>query len=203
MRAVPSFFAVLVIALSPAIGAAFSSPPTGSLSCSVFSELSTTHPAGILFHPYIDAVPRLLRVKAANVGSTCDNSGVTGGRAPITGVAFKLSGRMEDATCGTFTAMPSFKNGWVKVKWRGLNAANHPTTVASSRARIVSSSYDSGSHALIVTTEPLIGAGFTNEVVVLHLGIAEAVDYIESGCNGSGLLGFAFGNSNAATLEVQ
>jgi hypothetical protein len=194
-------------ALAPSVTtlAVAASPPTGTIACSVFSDLNTGQAKGIIYRPFINAVPRAVRFAATNVGSTCDNSAVSGGKAPITGVAIKLTARLSEGTCGTLTsAAPPFENARIALKWRGLNGANHYTTVATSRARIATVTYDVGTHAFDMTTEPLTGNAFVGKTLSFHLGIEEVADELEAGCGPvNGYVATPFGNTNPATLEVQ
>jgi hypothetical protein len=181
-------------------------PVTGTLSCSVASANPPLRPAGILFHPFLNATPRLVHLGGGNDDSSCDNSGVTGGKVPITGVLFKLGGTMLDATCTQLTTTPSVKNGHVKLQLRGLNPAGHEMTVGNAKADVVTTSYDSGSHTLTITTGPLKGRAFSGATATLHLGFDanSNVDVLEAGCTpGGGLLGMGFGEMNPSTLDVQ
>jgi hypothetical protein len=195
--------AALVLSGPRLAGAASSA--TGTITCSVFSDLNHGQPKGILYRPFINATPRSVRIVATNVGSSCDNSDVSGGKAPITGLQFKLTAHMTDGTCGALTSPnPPFENARITLKWRGLNAANHFTTVATSRARIASVSYDTGTHAFALTTEPLTGNAFVGKTLSFHLGIEEVTADLEAGCAPvNGYVGTPFGNTNSATLAVQ
>jgi hypothetical protein len=171
----------------------------------VFSDLNQRQPKGLLYRPFINAVPRRVRIVATNVGSSCDNSDVTGGKAPITGLQFKLTARMTDGTCGALTsAAPPFENARITLRWRGLNASNRFTTVATSRARIASVAYDTGTHAFEITTEPMTGNAFVGKTLSFHFGIEQVTADLEAGCDSvNGYVATPFGNMNSATLEVQ
>jgi hypothetical protein len=204
MRLAPMMLAGCFAAtVATAAGAA--APPTGTISCSVFSGTSSTRPEGILFSPGINSVPRTVKINARNIGSSCDNAGVVGGKAPITGVALKLTARMPDGTCANLTsASPTFDNARVVLKWRGLNPAGHPMTVSTSHARIATASYDTNAHALDLTTTPITGSAFAGKTVTMHLGFDYFADVFESGCvNASGFVAQGFGNVVPSSVDVQ
>ena len=194
--------AVLTILLPAA--ALGGSPPTGTIACAIVSEHSQTHPSGLLFHPYINAVSRMITVKAKNVDSvSCDATNVTGGKFPITAVRFDLSAKFPDGNCAAFTSAPALERGQIKVRWLGPNSQDLLRTVATSKATIATATYDSGSHALILTTAPLDGA-FAGTTATLHLGFDDYIAGVEAGCSETGgLLGLAFGDPNPSSIDVQ
>jgi len=206
-RIVATVAATLLAGALTSVAAAENSPVTGTISCSVASFLSSARgPGGIRFHPFIDANPRLVHLGGGNDESSCDNSGVTGGKAPITEVLFKLSGVMPDGTCAQLTTTPSFKNARVKFQFRGINSAGRAMTVTNAHADVVMTSYDSGSHTLTITTEPLKGRGFAGATATLHLGFDpnSGIDFVEAGCSSTtGTIALSFGEMNPSTLDVQ
>lgn len=202
-RLVLASLAVGTIATTASAGAP---PPNGAISCSVFSDQNAGQPKGLLFHPFINAVPRTVKLAGTNVGSACDNTDVTGGKLPITGVQIKFTARMADGTCGTLTsAAPVFENARIKFKWRGLNPANHYVTVSNGWARIATASYDTGTHALNLTTEPITGRAFEGKTATVHLTFDNppSSDF-EAGCGPTGgYLATSFGNDAPATIDVE
>ena len=189
----------------PTPASAGAPPPAGTIGCSVFS-VASSRPTGILFHPPINDVPRTIRIKATNNGSSCDNSLVTGGKVPITGVAIKFTARMSDGTCGTLTSpTPPLENARLTLKWRGVTPTGHFVTVATSRAKILEASYDpDNDHALFLETEPLTGNAFVGSTLCLSLGFDDFVEVFEAGCpSASGFASQGFGNTNPASLDVQ
>lgn len=205
-RMLATVAATLVAAALTTSASAGNPPVTGALSCSISTDTEPYGPTGILFHPFLNATPRLVRLGGGNYDSSCDSSGATGGKAPIASVLFKLGGIMPDATCTQLTTTPSIEHGRVKLKFRGLNPAGRPMTVANAKADVVSTSYDSGTHTLTITTGPLTGHAFAGATATLHLGFDanSYVDAIEAGCSpGGGFLGVGFGETNPSTLDVQ
>lgn len=193
------------IATAASTAATAAAPPTGTIPCAVVSGTSATRPEGILFHPFVNAVPRTLQIVAKNIGSSCDNAAVVGGKAPITGVALKMTARMPEGTCANLTsATPTFETGFVMLKWQGLNPAGRSVTVSTSRARIATASYDTDAHTLNVTTEPSTGPAFAGKTITLHLGFDYATAFFEAGCAElGGFVAQGFGNVVPSSLDVQ
>ena len=199
--------AALLVGAFTSSASAGNPPVTGTISCSVATYISAHGPEAILFHPFLKGTPRLVHLAGGNDESSCDNSGVAGGKAPIREVLFKLSGVMPDATCTQLTTTPSFKNARVKLKFRGMNpTALNVITVANAQGNVATTSYDSGSHTLTITTGPLKGSGFVGATATLHLGFDAntPIDFVEAGCTpDTGVFGLSFGEMNPSTLEVQ
>ncbi len=187
-------------ALSTVAGAAVSGP----ITCSVENDDSKYGPVGLLFKPFLNAVPRNVGLKATNGASACDDSGVTGAKGPITTVEFKLTARLSDGTCAGLTGTPQLTNAKITVRWQGTNPTGRPKTVATSKARIASASYDSGTDVFTLVTEPIYRGAFAGQTATLRLGFDSYVDGLEAGCGTEGgFLGVAFGNTNPSSLEVQ
>ncbi|MEO6028483.1 MAG: hypothetical protein ABIR79_16580 [Candidatus Binatia bacterium] len=197
--------AVLTIVSSPPSTVAMPPPPDGTISCAIFSDVNAAHPKGILFRPQIDANPRNLGIAVTNLGSSCDTAGVLGGKAPITGVAFKLTGRLRNGNCAALTSpIPAFENARLLVTWRGVNAAGKPMTVSRSRAHIAFASYDTDTHTLTFITEPLTGPAFVAKTLKVHLGFDYYADVFEAGCASSnGFVAQSFGTIVPSSIEVQ
>lgn len=197
--------AVLTMLSAPPSVGAMPPAPDGTISCAIFSDVNAAHPKGILFRPLIDANPRSLGIAITNLGSSCDNAGVVGGKAPIAGVAFKLTGRLRDGNCSALTSpVPAFENARLLVTWRGVNAAGKPMTVSRSRAHIAFASYDTGTHTLTFITEPLTGPAFVAKTLKVHLGFDYYPDVFEAGCpNTNGFLAQSFGTIVPASIEIQ
>ncbi len=206
-RVVAIVAATLMAGALTSVASAENSPVTGTISCSIASADSSQGPTGIRFHPFIDAEPRLVHVTGTNVESSCDHSGVTGGNAPITEVVFKLTGVMPDGTCAQFITTPTFKNASrIKLQFRGLNPGDrHAMTVTNAQGDVAAATYDSGSHALTITTGPLKGRGFAGATATLHLGFDpnSNISLVEAGCSTAGTIALGFGQMNPSTLDVQ
>jgi hypothetical protein len=187
----------------PLTAAAAGPQPTGTISCSIVAPASSAPNKGVTFRPFIDADPRVIRIGAVNLDSSCDDSGVTGATTPIVHVAVRFNGKMRNGTCAELTTAPVFDRGQVRLKWQGVNPAGHTFTVASSRAKLGSASYDSGSGALILVTQPLIGA-FPAGTATVHLGFDFAAEFKQiCDAHGSGFVAMPFGETNPSTVQVQ
>jgi hypothetical protein len=207
-RIVATVAATLLAGALASSASAGTPPVAGTISCSVATYVSAHGPDAIFFHPSLfGGTPRVVHLAGGNDESSCDNSGVTGGKAPITEVLFKLSGAMPDATCTQFITMPSFKNARVKLRFRGQNPkALNVITVANAQGDVATTTYDSGSHTLTITTGPLKGRGFAGATATLHLGFDPntPIDFVEAGCTPDiGVIGLSFGEMNPSTLDVQ
>ena len=197
--------AVLTMISSPPSTVAAPPAPDGTISCAIFSDINATHPKGILFRPLIDANPRNLGIAITNLGSSCDDAGVAGGKAPITGVSFKLTGHLRDGNCSALTSpIPVFENARLLVTWRGVNAAGKFITVSRSRAHIAFASYDTATHTLTFITEPLTGPAFVAKTLKLHLGFDYYPEVFEAGCaETNGFVAQSFGTIIPSSIEVQ
>lgn len=204
---------VALVVASFGVAPAFAAPPSGTLSCSVWSAPASGRPTGMLFMPGISENPQLVKFNGTNDGgSSCDNSRVTGGKAPIETVTFKFTARMSAGTCAALTSStPPFEKARLKLTWRGVNAAGRSVKVGSSNTRVASASYDAESHTLTLTTQPLTGNAFRGRTVTLSLGFhmggpngGDFMSFLESGCpGGGGFVAMTFGEGNAATLVVE
>jgi hypothetical protein len=188
---------------APAIAAP---PPTGTITCDIAAAASTTSATGFFFRPFINSEPRNLLVKATNLTSSCDNTNVVGGKAPIVAVEVKFSGRMTNATCESFTTTPAFLGGKVKVRWLGLNPANHLMTVGTNNLKLASASYDSGTHVMELVTQPIVKGSFVGTAVTLRLGLDDPDD-LETVCDGiggpNGYVAAPFGAINPSMIATQ
>jgi hypothetical protein len=193
----------LVTAL-PLTAAASNPQPTGTISCSIVGPASSAPAKGITFRPFIDADPRSVRIGVTNLASTCDDSGVTGAKAPIVHVVARFTSKMLHGTCAELTTAPVFDGGHVRLKWQGVNPAGHTFTVASSRATLANASYDGSSDALILVTQPIATGAFRGATATLHLGFDYATAFKEI-CDGHGsaFAAMPFGETNPSSVDVQ
>jgi hypothetical protein len=125
VRRVVLFAAVAALSLS-ALGVAPSGAtpnrPTGTISC---TYLNGGHGSRLLVSK--KAVALLVQSRE----SSCDNSGVTGGKAPITRVSASIKVKLPaGATCASL-ASPTPVSGRVQVKFSGANPQGHLMTVAA------------------------------------------------------------------------
>jgi len=190
-------FALLAFTSAPAIVTA-GSAVTGTISCDISGAIA--------FRPPIsNTAGGNIKVKISNKDgqSTCDSSGVTGGKEPISGVIVKISGGSlgEGATCATLSSAPQLTGSKVKMTWRGLNLAGHPNRVAVSKTTVASVSWDSGSDALDIVTQPVTFGAFTGSTITLHAGLDDFAGF-SAFCNTAQIRSTAFGTVNPSTLTV-
>jgi hypothetical protein len=187
---------------SPALAAG---TPSGTISCSIVAGADPNESQGIKFRPFITGDPlRTVGVRVKNNHSACDNSNVVGGNGPITEIAFQFVGSLPDGSCASLTSTPQFSKGLVKVRWRGLNPAGRPRTLAVSKATLASASFDGGSAALILTTQPISKGAFLGGVITAHLGFDMDVTDFNTFCSGGAkFVSMPYGAINPSTLDVQ
>lgn len=106
LRKLAAFASVALVVSAVGIagaGAAGSPPPTGTLTCGATGTM--TLKPGI---PAVGSSTKALSAKIKNaVGSPCDNSGVTGGKASITGANIILNAKIAPgASCSTLLSGP-------------------------------------------------------------------------------------------------
>jgi hypothetical protein len=160
----------LALILAPAAGALAASLPSGTIDCSV---VSSKPEYGFRFlPPFLSSDPAHLGIPTQTFADgPCDNSGVIGGKGPITHVQVKLIGRFSDGTtCDTLTSTPQLEKIAFKIKWQRLNDAGHLRTAANSFARAGSVAWDDGAEALVFTTGPLKG-GFAGSTATVRITI--------------------------------
>jgi hypothetical protein len=144
-----------------------------------------------------------VRIKATNTDSSCDDSGVTGIPTDISNVAVKFTAKLPNGTCADLTGTPQFEHGRVKVKWQRVSPSGRLSTVAVSKALLATASFDSGSNALILATQPIAKGGFVGATMTLHLGIdADAATFNET-CTHAQSVGLSFGQTNSSSIDAQ
>ena len=125
MRKVVLFGAVAALSLSVlgvAPSGATPNRPTGTISC---TYVNGGHGSRLLVSKTAVA-DRVLSKE-----SSCDNSGVTGGKAPITRVSASIKVKLPaGATCASL-ASPTPVSGRIMVKFSGANPQGHLMTVAA------------------------------------------------------------------------
>ncbi len=175
--------------------------PTGTISCSIAGPASVQDPKhAIFFRPAISSTARGVRLVAVNGSSACDDSGVTGDALPITTVALKFSGKLLSATCGSLTSAPEFASGHVTVRWQGLNPEGRKRTVAASRAKLASASYDAGTNALTLVMQPIASGAFVGGTITLALGFD--IDAATFNANCGVYVAMPFGVANPSIVGV-
>jgi hypothetical protein len=140
--------ATLSIVTATPVSAAAVPPPSGTISCSV---------AGVVqFAPGLGLLPNAKggKLKIDMTGSSCDNAGVSGGKAPITDVAMKAVGSLSPGgSCFEDSVVNMAKTFKLTTKWQNRNVSNKVTTVSASKSTLVSS-VTSGAHWEFVFNAP-------------------------------------------------
>jgi hypothetical protein len=180
------------------------SPVTGTVSCTALGFMAFGSP----YLPTMNAEPliRPLPFKTTNDSSTCDGSAVAGGKAEISTVDVRLSGKLgADTSCASFLDTVSI-TGKVKLRWRGVQPrfgfSARNVTVGTSKATIASATYDGGTDSLVLVTNPIKGA-FTNSTVTMHILMGGATYADLCANNAFRLTGFRFGVDNPLQIDVQ
>ena len=118
-------------------------------------------------------------------------------------MTFKLTAGLDDATCSVVAGTPQLKNAKITVRWQGTNPAGRLQTVATSKARIASAFYDSGTDVFTLVTEPIYNGAFAGQTATLRLGFDSYVDAFEGGCTPEGgFLAMSYGETNPSSREV-
>ncbi len=191
--ALAAAFAGLVI---PVAGATAAPLPSGTISCQVFPEADTY----LRIKPFINAdpSPNRLRVQTTMVG-TCDNSGVSGGKAPITTVEASLIGRLVRGTnCTSLLNPPQFERLKLKIKWRTIDGNGRSKPVATSTAYFVDATWDDVAKKLVLASQPLKG-GFAGSTSTTTLTL-EGTEILDENC--PGLLGLAYGSDGESSITI-
>jgi len=195
--------AVLLCAAPATVASA--DQPTGTISCSIASGDEHSWPyTGFEFHPGLTGIPKTQTARVTDTQSSCDNSGITGGSAPITEVSFRLTGKLREATCASFFSSAStLDKGKIKIRWVGLNPAGNRMTVATSKATVASASYDDGTDTMTIVTDPIDTGAFVDQVATLHLAFQGDLDLYSSCIDENMTVRYAIYGGELSTLEVQ
>lgn len=199
MRKIAAFaaaaLAVSAIGVGPA-GATAAAPITGTISCSGFTGTVTATP-GVSS----TASTKAVKVKAAGAATSCDNSNVAGGKAPITAATIKVSGSLPvGATC-TSLVNPVFLKTKIQVKFQGLNPSNKLMTVAVDNSFLASASLD-GNFALNLVTQPILKGAFVGQTLTLKLGIDNVAGLATACTSPTGVTSLTFGHDNPAASSI-
>jgi hypothetical protein len=194
------FIAALAVLLGPTAAAVAASLPSGTIGCTVVGDIDK--PSGtfrLRFRPPISATPSTGRIRVTTyMKGTCDNSGVTGGKAPITEVRAHLVGSLKAGTsCATLTTAPVFTKLRLQIKWATVGSDNRLRTVAKSSVNFVDADWDADLEGLVLTSAPIKGAfGGSTSTVRISIDMPElfgdicqnpnaAIDGAEYGIDGN------------------
>lgn len=158
---VPFLVSALVVATTAVAWAA--APPTGTISCTLAANETT----GLQFSPPITFAPSSIRLilKDKTITGACDDTGVTGGRWPITTVRAQLLAKLAAGTrCVDVVTSPEFGTIKLKLRWTGVDDLGRSRTVATSTAHLVAGSWHEADGALVFTATIFRGA-FTGSSV--------------------------------------
>ena len=165
--------AAFALAVMP-LRAGATSPPSGTISCSMFPTN-----AGLDMRPAISSDPSTGRILVkTSIAGICDNSGVVGGKAPITAIDAKLVGTLTaGTTCSSFVNAPNFDRLRVKIKWKAAaDAHGRSKVVSSTTLSFVDVSWDEADEALILSSQPSKG-GFAGSTATLKITLNNAAYY--------------------------
>jgi hypothetical protein len=147
-----------------------------------------------------------VKIKGIGESTACDNSGVSGGKLPITRVGIKSSATLAaGSTCNRLVDAPSFLTSKLQYKWQGLNPTGRARTVGVNNTHIGSltftsvdpASYDVTSEVLTRSRQP-----FFNSTVTLHVALDGEYSDVAAECGGAGVSSLTFGNEYLASVSV-
>ena len=135
---------------------------------------------------------------------TCDNSGVSGGKAPITNVHAHLVGSLAapHTSCDAFTSAPVFDRMKLKIKWQAADVNGRLRTVAVSSVGFVDANRDDGAGALVLTSTPLKGA-FAGSLSTVTLAFDQPELFGPICDDGAHLDGVDYGNAGTSSIATQ
>lgn len=192
--------AALAMLATTAVGAMAASLPSGTINCTVSGAVDK--PNGnwrLRFQPPISSVPSPNRILVSTfMRGTCDNSGVSGGKAPITNVLAHLVGKLAaGSTCASLTSAPVFERLQLKIKWQTLDGSGRLRTVANTSVRFVDADWDDGAEGLVFLSAPLKG-GFAGSTSTVTL----TIDQPEILTMCPGIDGIAYGDDGESSITI-
>jgi hypothetical protein len=191
-----AFVATLFATFSAPAGASFAAM-SGSVSCTVSGN-------GVL-KPVISNTPttKPLHITGSATASSCDHSGVSGGKGLITSASVKFSLLDDDTgyTCQNYDL--GFSKSKLEVKWQGPNRAGHLHTVGSDKTTVSTFQVVSTSPVTYkIVSAPVARGDFKGSTITLITELDVSLDALLAQCNGSGIGPFGFGHVNASTVSV-
>ncbi len=173
---------------------------TGSTSCDLQGRFD--------FRPYLPFVMtangKSVRVQTKVDTLACDGSAVSGGA--LGGARIVLHAKLPAGTdCSSFLSTIGFEKSTLTVQWRGLREGRL-VPLGKSKTSIASASFDQGSGAFVIVTEPIAKGSFAGSTMTMRLDLGDIGQYTDS-CNtwDAGYTAFVFGpplNDNTWTLSV-
>jgi hypothetical protein len=169
--------------------------PAGTVSCTIMGALTLKTPLTNT------ASTTAIKVKGVATASSCNNVGVTGGKAPITTAAIKISGHIPAGATCTWLSAPTFGKTKVQVKWQGLNPQSKVMTVSVDNSFLNTAHSNSGtSVTLILVTQPNAKGGFVGQTNTLNLGLDDSPASLATLCSTTGITNLTFGMVNPSTV---
>jgi hypothetical protein len=190
----PFLAAALVALAAPAVPAA--SVPSGTINCQIDANTDD----GLRMLPSISSVPGGRVMMRGKIVGTCDNSGVTGGKAPIDRVEATLIAKLAAGTvCNDVVTTPDFDKIKLTFKWKG-QVGGRTVTVGTSRVHLVLGSWDEPDNAIAFTGEVFKGA-FAGTTTSLKLTIGESgVAFLNPTC--PPISGVYYGQDGQSELTI-
>ncbi len=193
-----AIFATAVLAVSTlAVGTAGATAPpplTGTISCTMAGTLSLNHPLSNT------AGTKAIKIKGSASGTSCNTTGTSGGKFPVSGITVKLGASLPvGATCASLTS-PTFTKNKVQVKFLGLNPSNKLATVAVDNTTIATAALTSASPVVLtLTTAPITKGGFVGQTLSLNVGLDTDAATLLADC-ATGITSLAFGNTTPSSV---
>jgi hypothetical protein len=135
---VPLLLAAIGLSAAPASAGTTVPPPMGTITCAITGQATMSPPLPSSANDEGSLKP--IKFKLKGELTDCDNSGVTGGKAPITSGKIQMSGKIDEgASCSdlTFSAPDfTFNPNKLQLKWYGTTATGRKTKVASDKTDI-------------------------------------------------------------------
>ncbi len=189
---------LFVASLALPVSAASVPPPSGTVDCTI---------AGLgNIKPPLNNTPstKKLVISGSATSSSCDNSGVTGGKGPIAAVAIKFSLTEPDTgyTCTNYDL--GYDKSKLQVKWQYLNPAGHLRTLAVNNTTIAEFSVVSIDPVVVykVVSAPITKGAFAGSTITLFTALDDSYPTLIAQCNGAGISAFGFGHINSSSASV-
>lgn len=170
-----------------AAGATVPPVPSGSISCTLSGSAAIKPP--LTNH----APPKAPKFKLAGVLSACDNSGVSGGKLPITDGTFKASASGAVSCANPFSFLST--TGKAVIKWQGTNPQTGKLqTVATTQIFFAISALTIGTPVSIALsdTTPIAKGAFADDDATINLVLDQVL---------GDLLGCAAGSEPLSSLD--
>ncbi len=191
-----SLVAILLGSTSLPAAAASVPPPSGTITCVVAGT-------GTIKPPLRNTPStKKLVIAATASGSSCDNTNVTGGKAPITAatVKFSLTEPETGYTCSNYDL--GYDKSKLQVKWQETKANGRRRSVAVNNTKVDAFtvvSTDPVVYKLVST--PITKGAFAGSTITLLTALDQAANELLSQCS-AGISGFTFGNAHQSQVSV-